>query len=298
MASSSVARRGALRRRNAITGYSLLAPSLFGVACFLLLPVLIVVWLSFQSWDLIGPVSFVGLDNYRSVLTDGVFGNSLLVTLVFVALVVPIQTAIGLWAATLLTRGLPGSAWFRTIYVLPWIAAPLALGVVWKWILAPTDGALNALIGQRVEWLSDPSLALPAVAAVVIWTNVGYVTLFFMAGLLNIPDQVLEAARIDGAGGLALFWQIKLPLLRPTMFFVLVTTVISAFQVFDQVYALTQGGPARTTDVVAARIYYEAFGAFDLGRAAVMAVVLLVILVTITLAQQLYFRRRVTYELE
>jgi multiple sugar transport system permease protein len=298
VASSSVARRGALRRRNAITGYSLLAPSLFGVACFLLLPVLIVVWLSFQSWDLIGPVSFVGLDNYRSVLTDGVFGNSLLVTLVFVALVVPIQTAIGLWAATLLTRGLPGSAWFRTIYVLPWIAAPLALGVVWKWILAPTDGALNALIGQRVEWLSDPSLALPAVAAVVIWTNVGYVTLFFMAGLLNIPDQVLEAARIDGAGGLALFWQIKLPLLRPTMFFVLVTTVISAFQVFDQVYALTQGGPARTTDVVAARIYYEAFGAFDLGRAAVMAVVLLVILVTITLAQQLYFRRRVTYELE
>lgn len=298
MAARNPARRGAIRRRNAITGYSLLAPSLFGVACFLLLPVLIVVWLSFQSWDLIGPISFVGLDNYRSVLTDGVFGNSLLVTLLFVALVVPIQTAIGLWAATLLTRGLPGSAWFRTIYVLPWIAAPLALGVVWKWILAPTDGALNALIGQRVEWLSDPSLALPAVAAVVIWTNVGYVTLFFMAGLLNIPDQVLEAARIDGAGGLALFWQIKLPLLRPTMFFVLVTTVISAFQVFDQVYALTEGGPARTTDVVAARIYYEAFSAFDLGRAAVMAVVLLVILVAITLAQQLYFRRRVTYELE
>jgi len=298
VAGSGVARRGAIRRRNALTGYSLLAPSLFGVVCFLLLPVLVVVWLSFQSWDLIGPISYVGLDNYRSVLTDGVFGNSLLVTLVFVALVVPIQTAIGLWAATLLTRGLPGSAWFRTIYVLPWIAAPLALGVVWKWILAPTDGALNTLIGQRIEWLSDPSLALPSVAAVVIWTNVGYVTLFFMAGLLNIPDQVLEAARIDGAGGMSLFWQIKLPLLRPTMFFVLVTTVISAFQVFDQVYALTQGGPARTTDVVAARIYYEAFSAFDLGRAAVMAVVLLVILVTITLAQQLYFRRRVTYEME
>ena len=298
MAGSGVARRGAIRRRNALTGYSLLAPSLFGVVCFLLLPVLVVVWLSFQSWDLIGPISYVGLDNYRSVLTDGVFGNSLLVTLVFVALVVPIQTAIGLWAATLLTRGLPGSAWFRTIYVLPWIAAPLALGVVWKWILAPTDGALNTLIGQRIEWLSDPSLALPSVAAVVIWTNVGYVTLFFMAGLLNIPDQVLEAARIDGAGGMSLFWQIKLPLLRPTMFFVLVTTVISAFQVFDQVYALTQGGPARTTDIVAARIYYEAFSAFDLGRAAVMAVVLLVILVTITLAQQLYFRRRVTYEME
>ena len=291
-------RKGSLRRRSAITGYALLAPSLFGVVCFLLLPVLVVLWLSFQSWDLIGPISFVGLYNYRSVLSDGVFGNSLLVTLIFVLLVVPIQTLIGLGAATLLTRSLPGSAWFRTIYVLPWICAPLALGVVWKWILAPTDGALNTLLGQRVEWLSDPALALPAVAAVVIWTNVGYVTLFFMAGLLNIPGQILEAARIDGAGAVKMFWHIKLPLLRPTMFFVLVTTVISAFQVFDQVYALTQGGPARSTDVVAARIYYEAFDAFDLGRAAVMAVVLLVILVVITLAQQLYFRRRVTYEMD
>ncbi|TFD62087.1 sugar ABC transporter permease [Cryobacterium suzukii] len=290
--------KGSLRRRRAITGYALLAPSLFGVVCFLLLPVLVVLWLSFQSWDLIGPITFVGFDNYQSVLSDGVFGNSLLVTLIFVALVVPIQTLIGLGAASLLTRSLPGSAWFRTIYVLPWICAPLALGVVWKWILAPTDGALNTLLGQRVEWLSDPALALPAVAAVVIWTNVGYVTLFFMAGLLNIPGQILEAARIDGAGAVKMFWHIKLPLLRPTMFFVLVTTVISAFQVFDQVYALTQGGPARSTDVVAARIYYEAFDAFDLGRAAVMAVVLLVILVVITLAQQLYFRRRVTYEMD
>jgi multiple sugar transport system permease protein len=291
-------RRSGIRRRHAVTGYALLAPSLFGVACFMLLPVLVVVWLSFQSWDLIGPISFVGLDNYRSVLSDGVFGNSLLVTLVFVALVVPIQTLIGLGAASFLTRDLPGSAWFRTIYVLPWIGAPLALGVVWKWILAPTDGALNTLIGARIEWLSDPSLALPTVAAVVIWTNVGYVTLFFMAGLLNIPEQILEAARIDGAGPVALFWQIKLPLLRPTMFFVLVTTIISAFQVFDQVYALTQGGPAHTTDVVAARIYYEAFSAFDLGRASVMALILLLVLVVITLAQQLYFRRRVTYEMD
>jgi multiple sugar transport system permease protein len=295
--SRSIRRRG-VRRQNTITGYALLAPSLFGVACFLLLPVLVVVWLSFQSWNLIGPITFVGLDNYRSVLSDGVFGNSLLVTLVFVALVVPIQTLLGLVAATLLTRGLPGSGWFRTVYVLPWICAPLALGVVWKWILAPTDGALNTLVGFRVEWLSNPALALPSVAAVVIWTNVGYVTLFFMAGLLNIPQHLLEAAKLDGAGPVATFWQIKLPLIRPTMFFVLVTTVISAFQTFDQVYALTQGGPARTTDVVAARIYYEAFSAFDLGRASVMAVILLVLLVVITLAQQLYFRRRVTYEMD
>ncbi|WP_018189017.1 MULTISPECIES: carbohydrate ABC transporter permease [unclassified Leifsonia] len=290
-------RSRALRRRDAVTGYALLAPSLFGVACFLVLPVLVVVWLGFQSWDLIHPLRFAGLANYASVLTDPVFGNALLVTAVFVVIVIPVQTALGLFGASLLTRGLPGSAVLRTIYALPWICAPLALGVVWKWIFAPTGGALNALLGVRVEWLTDPVLALPAAAAVVIWTNVGYVTLFFLAGLVNIPNHIVEAARIDGAGPVALFWRIKLPLLRPTMFFVLVTSVIATFQLFDQIYALTGGGPEHRTDVVANRIYTEAFQSFDLGRASVMAVVLLVLLVAITVGQQLYFRRRTTYDL-
>lgn len=285
------------RRRDAITGYSLLAPSLFGVACFLLLPVLIVIWLSFQSWDLVGPIRFVGLANYSDVLSDPVFGNSLLVTLGFVVIVIPIQTALGLLAASMLTRGLPGSSLLRTIYVLPWICAPLALGIVWKWIFAPTGGALNAILGVNVAWLSSLQLALPAVCAVVIWTNVGYVTLFFMAGLVNIPEQILDAAKLDGAGSVATFWRVKLPLMRPTMFFVLVTSVISVFQIFDQVYALTGGGPQHRTDIVAWHIYNEAFQEFNLGHAAVMAVVLLVVLVVITVAQRIYFGRRTTYDL-
>jgi multiple sugar transport system permease protein len=286
-----------LRHREAITGYALLAPSLFGVAAFLVLPIFVVLWLAFQDWDLLAPLEFVGLANFTSVLTDAEFGRSLLITLLFVLLVIPVQTGLGLFAATLLTRGLPGSTILRTIYVLPWICAPLALGVVWKWIFAPTDGALNALLGFRVEWLSNPDLALPAVAAVTIWSQVGYVTLFFLAGLTAIPDMFLEAARIDGASPWQIFWRIKVPLLRPTTFFVLVTGIISSFQVFDTVYALTpNGGPQGSTDVIAARIYYEAFDSFDLGRASVMALVLLVLLVSVTLLQQLYFRKRITYE--
>lgn len=286
-----------LRRREAITGYALLAPSLFGVVAFLVLPIFVVIWLAFQDWDLLAPLEFVGFDNFSSVLTDAEFGRSLLVTLLFVLLVIPVQTGLGLFAASLLTRGLPGSAILRTIYVLPWICAPLALGVVWKWIFAPTDGALNALLGFRVEWLSNPDLALPAVAAVTIWSQVGYVTLFFMAGLTAIPEMFLEAARIDGASPWQTFWRIKVPLLRPTTFFVLVTGIISSFQVFDTVYALTpNGGPQGSTDVIAARIYYEAFDSFNLGRASVMALVLLVLLVSVTLVQQLYFRKRITYE--
>ncbi|MBE1612712.1 sugar ABC transporter permease [Actinopolymorpha pittospori] len=207
------------------------------------------------------------------------------------------QTALGLATALLLNRRLPGSQVFRVIYVIPWICAPLALGVVWRWIFDPSDGALNALIGHRVEWLSSPTLALPAVAAVAVWSQVGYVTLFFLAGLNAIPEQLYEAARIDGAGQRQVFWRITVPLLRPTTFFVLVTGVISSFQVFDTVYAMTRGGPAGRTDVIAARIYFEAFEAFRLGRAAALAVLLFVLLVVVTVAQQLYFRRRITYDL-
>lgn len=286
-------------RRDIRTAYLLLAPSLLGVVLFLLVPVLIVVGLALFRWDLVGPRTFVGLDNVVAVATDGRFTRSLLVTAFFVLIVIPVQTVLGLAAALLLDRGLPGTTVFRVIFMLPWICAPLALGVVWRWILSPTDGALNALLGIRVEWLADPALALPSVAAVTAWTQVGYVALFFLAGLRAIPDTIVEAARLDGASAWQLLWRIRLPLLRPTLFFVLVTGVISSFQVFDSVYALTpNGGPQGVTDVVAGRIYYEAFENRAVGQAAVMAVVLFVILVVVTVAQQRWFSRRTTYELD
>ncbi|GAA1837858.1 sugar ABC transporter permease [Pseudonocardia alni subsp. carboxydivorans] len=286
-------------RRDTRTAYLLLAPSLVGVVLFLLVPVLIVLGLALFRWDLVGPRTFVGLDNVAAVAADGRFARSLLVTAFFVLIVIPVQTVLGLAAALLLDRGLPGTTVFRVVFVLPWICAPLVLGVVWRWILSPTDGALNALLGIRVEWLADPALALPSVAAVTAWTQVGYVALFFLAGLRAIPDTIVEAARLDGASAWQLLWRIRLPLLRPTLFFVLVTGVISSFQVFDSVYALTpNGGPQGVTDVVAGRIYYEAFENRAVGQAAVMAVVLFVILVVVTVAQQRWFSRRTTYELD
>lgn len=283
--------------RSAALGYALLTPSLFGVVAFLLLPMLVVVWLSLHRWDLLGPISYVGAENWRSVLTDPVFGNSLVVTVLFVAFVVPLQTVLGLGVAVLLARGLPGSGLFRTVYVLPWICAPLAIAVLWRWILSPTDGAVSTVLGHRIEWLTDPGLALPVTSAVVVWTNVGYVALFFLAGILAIPTQVLSAARIDGANGWQRFWRVTLPMLRPTMFFVLVTGVVSAAQVFDTVYALTGGGPGGRTDLIAHRIYEEAFGAAAIGRAAVMALVLFAVLVGVTVVQQLSLGRRVSYDL-
>lgn len=285
------------RRREIFSGYVFLLPSLIGITVFLAVPIVTVVWLSFQRWDLIAPAKFVGVDNYVSVLTDGRFAHSLLITAIFVAVALPVQTVLGLGLGMFLERAVRGSAIFRVLLLLPWVSAPLALGIVWKWMFAPTDGLLNALIGHRIEWLANPSLVLPAIIVVSVWTNVGYVSLFFAAGLRAIPTDVVDASRIDGAGRWHRFRYISLPLLRPTMFFVLVTGLISSFQIFDTAYALApNGGPERAGDVVTGRIYYEAFKSFEFGRAAVMSIVLFLILVVFTVLQQRYFRSRTTYE--
>ena len=227
------------RVRSTALGYALLAPSLFGVVAFLLLPMLVVAWLSVHRWDLLGPIRYVGLDNWRSVLTDSSFATSLVVTALFIVIVVPVQSVLGLVAASMLARELPGSGFFRTLYVLPWICSPLAIAVLWRWILAPTDGAVSTLLGHRIEWLTDPDLALPVVSAVTIWTNVGYVTLFFLAGILAIPatsrTRRAPTAPAHGSG----FAASRCRCCGRRCSSSLVTGVISAAQVFDTVYALT-----------------------------------------------------------
>ena len=283
--------------RRPLLGWLLIAPSLIGVSAFLILPVLLAFLVSLFRWDLLGTRDFIGLDNYLSLLSDGALLNSLLVTAVFTLISVPVSMALGLLLAGQLVRALPGSAIVRVIVVIPWVCAPLALGVVWKWIFQPSVGALNQILGVRIEWLTDPALALPAVAFVAIWQNVGYISLFFQAGLTRIPGSIYEAARIDGAGPAQQLWHMTVPLLRPTTFFLAVTQVVASFQVFDMVYALTGGGPQRRTEVIASLIYNEAFVSSRLGRASAVAVILFLILVVITLVQQRWFSRRITYDM-
>lgn len=287
--------RGALRRE-AAAGYALVAPALFGVSAFLLVPIGVLVWLSFQRWDLLGPVTPAGLDNWGAVLGDGAVWRSFGITLLFVGLAVPLQTALGILLARLLTRGLPGSGAIRTILVLPWVCAPIVLGIIWRWIFEPT-GVVNTILGERIEWTSTPELAFGMAVLVTVWTKVGYVALFFAAGMASIPPQVLEAARMDGATPRQAFWRVEMPMLRPTLFFVLVTSIIEGFQTFDLVYSLTpNGGPGGATDLIAARIYAEVMTSNDLGRAAVTALLLFAVLIVITLLQNRYFSERTTYE--
>ena len=290
----------ARRRRDAATAYTILIPSLIGTGLFLVIPVIAVAVLSFFKWDLISDPQFVGLANFEYLAGNAKFWNSLWVTAKFSLMSIPLAVLLGLLLAVALNRKLPGTALLRVIYVLPWVCAPLALGVVWQWLFAPSNGLINAVLGQRIEWMSNPRLALPAIAFVYIWTQVGYISLFFLAGLQSIPVSVYEAAKVDGAGPVRIFTSITMPLVMPTTFFVTVTQVIASFQVFDLVYGLTGGAsgyPRGSTDVIAARSYQEAFVSLNLGRASAMALILFAVLVIITVIQQRFFSKRITYDM-
>ncbi|WP_406710786.1 sugar ABC transporter permease [Trueperella pyogenes] len=292
-------RRSARKRKEIATAYTMLIPSLIGVGFFLMVPIALVIAISFVNWNLISAPTFVGLDNYEAMFVSPGFWNSVKVTIIFSLIAIPAAIMIGLLIAVGLNRKLPGSGILQILYVIPWVAAPLSLGIAWSWLLAPS-GLINELLGTRVSWLASESTALPVVAFVYVWQNVGYISLFFLAALQSIPRDIYEAASLDGAGPVRTLWSITLPLVRPTTFFVTVTSFIASFQIFDLVYGLTDGNPGYpggTTDVIAARIYTAAFASPRIGEAAAMAVFLMVLIVAFTVIQQRYFAKRMTYEM-
>ncbi|MBV9231527.1 MAG: sugar ABC transporter permease [Chloroflexi bacterium] len=287
--------------RTTLQAYLFLLPSLFGLLVFLLIPVIGVAVLSFFDWGLLSEPRFVGLQNYVQLIQSPVVLHSLGVTTYFVVLNVPLETILALLLAVVMNRKLPGIGMFRVLYAVPWMATPVAMGIAWQWIFDPQYGALNnvlALFGIHGPlWLSSQEFALPAIAIVSIWGNVGYTMLFFLAGLQDVPEQLYEAAYIDGATHLQTFFKITLPLLNPAMYFVLVTNIIGSFQLFDTVYAMTKGGPGDATNVLNYYIFREAFQFFHAGYASALSMVLFVVLMLVTLLQALYFHRRTTYDL-
>lgn len=278
-----------------------LLPSMVGVLGFLAVPVLLVIVLSFVHWDLLKAPRFAGLSNYSDAFRYDGLGHSLLVTLYYVALNIPVQTVLALGLALLLNRRLPATGLARVLCVLPYLATPVAMAVVWSWVFDPKVGVINTLLSglgiAGPAWASSPGWAMPVVAFANIWQYTGYNMLFFLAGLRAIPAQLYESAAIDGAGPVARFFRITLPLLRPTMLFVLVTGVIGSFQVFDMVYVLTHGGPGDSTAVMNYTIYQTAFTGFRIGEASAMSVILFVIILAVTLLQFAWFRRRTTYQM-
>jgi multiple sugar transport system permease protein len=293
----------ARRKRNArkaVEAYGMLAPSLVGFAVFLIAPILVVAALSFYDWNLLSDPEFIGLDNYRELAGDERALRSIGNTFYYVLLNIPVQTVLALALALALNAKIKGRNAFRVIYVLPWMAMPVALGVIWRWVFDPVYGALNrflALFGiDGAAWLTDSAWAMPVIASVNVWQYTGYTMLFFLAGLQAIPAELYEAADVDGASPAHRFFAITLPLLRPAMLFVLITSVIGSFQVFDTIHVMTAGGPAGSTATLNYQIYLESFTQRNAGYASMLALILFAIIAAITLAQVAFFRKRTVYD--
>ncbi|MFF3707634.1 carbohydrate ABC transporter permease [Streptomyces phaeochromogenes] len=265
-----------------------IAPAMLGFLVFLLWPTLRGIYLSFTRFNLLTPAEWVGLDNYVRMVKDPIFWDSLTVTVEYVFINIGIQTVSALAIAVLLQR-LTQSAILRGVVLTPYLMSNVVAGIVWLWMLDTQLGIGNEIIAglgfDRIPFLADETWAIPTIAVINVWRHVGYTALLLFAGLQAIPNDMYEAAKVDGASEWRMFWRITMPLLRPVLAVVLIMTVIGSFQVFDTVAVTTAGGPANATNVLQYYIYGAAFGRFQFGYASAMSVALLVVLSAITFVQ-------------
>lgn len=285
-----------LSRRRTLTGVLLVTPALAIVTIFFLIPLGLMIWMSLHKWPLLGHPSWSGLSNYSAMAGDPTFLHALGFTAKYTAIVTAALLAIGFALALLVRVPRPGVGVFRTIYFMPYVIGFAAASYLWLWLLDPGVGLLDrglqdaGVASKPILWMATPSRALLAVIVVVVWKVVGFTMLLLMSGLQGIPDEVQEAARVDGAGRVATLRRIVLPLMRRHIALVTILAVAGSFLAFDQFYILTNGGPNNQTLTLVYWIYSSSFANFQLGYGAAMSVVLMAILMVIT-ALQLYLLR-------
>lgn len=269
-------------------GIVFILPQLISLICLGVIPIIIAFVLSFFDWNGFSAPVFSGIDNFKSVFTDPDTAIAIKNTLVYSIIYVPCSIVLALVLAILLDKAW-GKMFYRAVFFLPQVVTSVGIAVVWSWIYQPQFGILNMVLRflgiEGREWLRDPSTAMGAVIVMSIWWGLGYNVVLFLAGLQNVPRTYLDAARIDGANEKQVFFRITIPLLSPTTLLVTITTMINAFQVFDQMFLLTSGGPAKKTYTMAIHIYQTAFKNYELGKASTAALILFVVVVTVSVIQ-------------
>jgi multiple sugar transport system permease protein len=294
--------RTSAARGQSVAGWVFVAPALSLIGLFFFVPVTAGLVLSLTDFDIYAIASpatarFVGLANFAAVLTDPVFWIALRNTMFFVLVGGPVTVAVSLGAALLVSSRLARApAFFRSLYFVPVVTTLVAMAVVWRYLYHPRYGLLNHVLGLvglgPVDWLGDPHLAMPAIVILSVWKKFGYNMLILLAGLATIPDELYEAARLEGAGWWARFRHVTLPNLAPTFLFVSVMTMIEQFQLFAEPYVMTQGGPLKSTTSIVLLMYEEGFRWWRMGHAAAIAFVLFVIMLAATMVQLRLQRER------
>ncbi|MCF8241392.1 MAG: extracellular solute-binding protein [Melioribacteraceae bacterium] len=286
-------------KRNTKTGILFLTPSLIHLTVFIFTPIVFSAYLSFHRWDIVVPDKpFVGLDNFKEILSDPTFWNAFKNTFIY-TLNVPITMVISLSVALMMHKKLKGIGFLRTLYFLPSVTSFVAISLVWMWIYHPSFGVANFILSilgiPPLEWLNSTQTAMISVIVFSVWLNLGYQMVIFLAGLQGIPDELYEVARIDGASPWRQFWNVTVPLLKPTTFFIMVTSFIGSFQIFTTIYVMTQGGPVGATDVFVYHIYDAAWNQLRMGYASAMSWILFFIILLATWLQFKFGGKNVEY---
>ncbi|MCR8633183.1 carbohydrate ABC transporter permease [Paenibacillus radicis (ex Xue et al. 2023)] len=284
-------RKKAVRLDEDRIGYVLIAPFYFFLLVFVLIPILVNLYLSFTNYDL-SNADWVGLKNYRILLSDQFFHIALKNTFVYTILTLLFCMVIGLMLALVLNRKLIGLSFLRTGFFMPHITSMVAVSMIWLWIYEPSHGLANSFLDvlgiKKIEWLYNENWAMPAVIFMSIWKLVGYNMVIYLAGLQSIPKDLYEASSVDGAGPKIQFFKVTLPMLTPVTFFLFITGLIHNFNAFEQIQILTHGGPMNSTTTLVHQIYNRAFTEFQMGYAAALSMILLFIIAFITLANFKY----------
>lgn len=276
--------------RNTIVGYSFILPNFIGFAIFILVPVLFSFTLSFMQWDGFNPMEFVGFQNFRNIFRDRVFRQSFGLTFKYTISTVLLTLVASIGLALALNTKLKGRNAFRAAIFFPYVASIVAIGAVWKQLLEKNFGPVNTLlralgVDNPPGWFASTNWAIWGVVIVSVWKFMGYYMIIYLAALQDIPNQLYEAATIDGANGWQKFRNITIPMLTPASFFVFIMLTINSFKIFDLVYVLTEGGPGTSTTVLVKYIYDQSFMYWDYGLASAASMVLFAIVATVTVIQ-------------
>ena len=290
-------RRSKLRLRNTLIGWSFILPNFIGFGLLTLIPIVVLFYMSFTNWNVFGKADWIGLANFERLIGDGSFRVSVVNTLYYSVLHIPLTIVVSLGLALLLNNKLRGVAFFRTAAFFPYITSIVAIAVVWNLLFSPEYGPINEFlrfigIQNPPGWLTSPEWAMPAVVIVGTWRDMGYYMILFLAGLQTVPRELHEAARVDGANVWQRFVNVTLPCLRPTMFFVTVMLTINSFKIFDLILVMTDGGPGQSTLVLSQFIYRKGFEESQFGYASAAAVALFFMCIIVTILQFLWNKKR------
>lgn len=287
--------------RKNISAYVFISPGLIHFAIFSLFAVGFAFYISFHQWNIIKPDKpFVGLDNYIRLFHDVRFQRSVLNTLVFMV-GVPLNLVTGLSIALLLNTKVRGQGLYRTMFYIPTITPLVVSSIIWKWVYQGDYGLLNyyllklGIIDHKIFWLADPNLALPALIVMMLWGGTGGTMVIYLAGLQSIPQEMYDAAKVDGANAIQRLLYVTIPLLAPTTFFLFITSMIGSFQIFTEVYIMTNGGPLNRTSTIGLYLYDKAFRQLDMGYATAMAFALFAMIFIFTMLQMKYTKGDVEY---